>query len=142
MLSKTQAEVFLISAFLVNPYKQKSSNSRTSTDIDMKLGPVAKLGNRNTGMPKKFWLWIHVGKMSFFQFIANLEQSESQIPDSWSVKLTFSLIVTFWATSTGFEWLSVHLRTKWLWVRIPLLSLKLQILRLFWPSSSLTSRQL
>ena len=30
------------------------------------------------------------------------------------------------------KWLSVLLQTKWLWVRIPLLSLKLQISRLFW----------
>ena len=29
------------------------------------------------------------------------------------------------------KWLSVPLRTKWLWVRIPLQSLKLQIWRLF-----------
>ena len=29
------------------------------------------------------------------------------------------------------EWLSVRLRTKWLWVQVPLLSLKLQILGLF-----------
>ena len=29
------------------------------------------------------------------------------------------------------EWLSVRLRTKWLWVRVPLHSLKLQISCLF-----------
>ena len=29
------------------------------------------------------------------------------------------------------KWLSVHLQTKWLWIRIPLQSLKLQILRMF-----------
>ena len=29
------------------------------------------------------------------------------------------------------KWLSVHLRAKWLWVRVPLQSLKLQIWRLF-----------
>ena len=34
------------------------------------------------------------------------------------------------------------LRTKWLWVQIPLLSLKLQISRLFRARSSLTIRQL
>ena len=39
------------------------------------------------------------------------------------------------------EWLSVRLETKWLWVQIPLLSLKLQILRLFRARSSLTCRQ-
>ena len=38
--------------------------------------------------------------------------------------------------------LSVRLRTKWLWVRSSLLSLKLQIWRLFLARSSLTFRQL
>ena len=39
------------------------------------------------------------------------------------------------------KWLSVRLRTKWLWVRITLLSLKLQIWRLLRARSSLTFRQ-
>ena len=39
------------------------------------------------------------------------------------------------------KWLSVHLQTKWLWVQIPLLSLKLKILCLLWARSSLTFRQ-
>ena len=38
--------------------------------------------------------------------------------------------------------LSVRLRTKVLWVRVPLQSLKLQISRLFRARSSLTFRQL
>ena len=37
--------------------------------------------------------------------------------------------------------MSVHLQTKWLWVRILLLSLKLQIWHLIWARSSLTFRQ-
>ena len=40
------------------------------------------------------------------------------------------------------NWLSVRLRTKQLWVRIPLLSLKLQKSRLFRAKSYLTFRQL
>ena len=40
------------------------------------------------------------------------------------------------------KWLSVFLLTKWLWVWIQLLSLKLQILQLFWARSSLIFRQL
>ena len=40
------------------------------------------------------------------------------------------------------NWLSVCLQTKWLWVWVPLQSLKLQILRLFRARSSLTFRQL
>ena len=39
------------------------------------------------------------------------------------------------------KWLSVRLRTKWLWVRILLLSLKLQIWHLLLARSSLTFRQ-
>ena len=39
------------------------------------------------------------------------------------------------------KWLSVRLRTKWLWVQILLLSLKLQIWRLLQARSSLTFRQ-
>ena len=39
------------------------------------------------------------------------------------------------------KWLSVRLRTKWLWVRIPLLSLKFQIWCLLRAKSSLTFRQ-
>ena len=38
-----------------------------------------------------------VTSLLFFLFMANLEQSGSQIPDEeWSVKLTFSLTVTFY----------------------------------------------
>ena len=39
------------------------------------------------------------------------------------------------------KWLSVRSRTKWLWVRVPLLSLKLQIRRLLRARSSLTFRK-
>ena len=40
------------------------------------------------------------------------------------------------------KWFGVRLRTKWLWVRIPLLSLKLQIRRLFWVRNFLSFRKL
>ena len=33
--------------------------------------------------------------LSFFRFMANLEQSGSRVSDTWSVKLTFSLIQGF-----------------------------------------------
>ena len=50
-------------------------------------------------------------------------------------------------TATGLEpslakWLSGHLRTKWLLVRVHFQSLKLQISRLFQTRSSVTFRQL
>ena len=38
--------------------------------------------------------------LSFFQFMANLEQSGCRIPDTWCVKLKFSIIVTFYLTKT------------------------------------------
>ena len=43
------------------------------------------------------------GSFSFFRFMANLEQSSSQIPDAWSVKLTFLLTVTFYLTKLKTE---------------------------------------
>ena len=44
--------------------------------------------------------WQIVTSLSFFQLMADLEQSERQIPGSWSVKVTFSLIVFFYLTKT------------------------------------------
>ena len=41
-----------------------------------------------------------VTSLPFFQFTANLEQSGSWIPDTKSVKLIFSLMVTFCPTKT------------------------------------------
>ena len=41
-----------------------------------------------------------VTSLSFFLFVANLEQSRSRIPDAWSVTLSFSKIVTFYLTKT------------------------------------------
>ena len=59
----------------------------------MKLGPVTKLDKRKTKTSKKVTMtsfWQIVMSFSFFQFIANLKQYESsQIPDAWSLKLTF-----------------------------------------------------
>ena len=50
---------------------------------------------------------------------------------------TNSLIIN----SKTFKWLTFRLRTKWLWVRIPLQPVKLQIWRLLRTRSSLTFRQ-
>ena len=41
-----------------------------------------------------------VTSLSFFGFLANLEQSEGRIPDTESVKGMFSVIVTFCLTKT------------------------------------------
>ena len=39
-----------------------------------------------------------VTSLSFIQFMANLQPPGGRIPNSWSVKLIFSLIVTFYLT--------------------------------------------
>ena len=47
--------VFSISGFLVKSLTNKNCpNSKTSNNIDMKLGPVTKLGEKNTTTSKKF----------------------------------------------------------------------------------------
>ena len=50
----------------------------------MKLEPVTKLDNRNKTTSKKFKMtlfWQTVRSLSFYQFMVNLEQSQSMIPD-------------------------------------------------------------
>ena len=76
--------------------KENCHNSRTNDNIDMKLGPVTKLDKRNIITSKNFTMTIFqkIGTtLSFFQSMANLVQSRSQIPDAQSVKLIFLLIV-------------------------------------------------
>ena len=65
--------------------KGNCHNSRTSNDIDMKLGPVTKIDKINKTTSKKLTMVSCqqiVTSLFFFQFMANLEQSESQIPDA------------------------------------------------------------
>ena len=69
----------------------------------MKLGPVTKFDKRNTTKSKKLMMTScqqFVTSLPFFRFMANLEPSGSRIPDALSVKLTFSLKVTFYLTKT------------------------------------------
>ena len=57
ILGKTQTRVFPISGFLVNLFDQKFGNchnSKTSDDIDIKVGPVTKRDKRNKGTSKKY----------------------------------------------------------------------------------------
>ena len=64
----------------------------------MKLRAVTNIYKRHTRKLKKFMTTScrkNVASLSFFQFIANLEQPRSQIPDVWSPKPTFSLKGTF-----------------------------------------------
>ena len=69
----------------------------------MKLGLVTKRNKRTRQRQKNFAMTSCqqiVSSLSFLQFMANLEQSGSRIPDSWSIKLTFSLIIIFYLTKT------------------------------------------
>ena len=79
--------------------KKNCYNSRTSNDIDIKLGPVIKLNKKNTVTLKKLTMMSCqqiVMSLLFFQFMANLEQSGGRIPDAWSVKVAFSLTAIFY----------------------------------------------
>ena len=76
-----------------SPIKENCYTSRISNDIDMILGPITKLGRRNTATSKKLTMVSYqqtVISLSFFRFMANLKQSGSWIANIWSVKLTFN----------------------------------------------------
>ena len=65
----------------------------------MKLGSVTKLDKRKETKSKKFeddFMSEMLTSLSFFQFMANLEQSGSRIPEAYPVNLKLSLIVTFY----------------------------------------------
>ena len=65
--------------------KENCYNSRTSDDIDMKLGPVTKLDKRNKTTSKNLTMTSCrkiVMSLSFFKFLANLEQSGGWILDT------------------------------------------------------------
>ena len=69
--------------------KENCYNSRTSDDIDMKLGLGTKLDKRNKTVPKKLTMtscWQIVTSLSFFWFMANLELFGSRILDSEPLK--------------------------------------------------------
>ena len=60
--------------------KRNCHNSRTSDDIDMKLGLVTKLDKRDKTISKKLMMASCrkiVTSLTFLQFTANLEQSEA-----------------------------------------------------------------
>ena len=70
----------------------------------MKLGPVTKLDKKNKITSKNLTVtscWQALTSLSFFIIMTNLDQPGHRIPDAQSVKLTFSLIVTFYLTKTG-----------------------------------------
>ena len=101
IMDKTQKGVFPIPISDQLLIKENCHNSRTSDDIDMKLGPTTKFNRRKSSVKKIRRCWQIVMSLSFFQFKANLELSGSRIPGTWFVKLTFSLIVTCYSTKTA-----------------------------------------
>ena len=69
----------------------------------MKLGPVTKLDKRNMITLKNSTMMSSqqtVTSLSFFNFMARFQPSGSRIPDASSIKLTFSLIITFYFKKT------------------------------------------
>ena len=75
-------------------------NSRTSHDIDMKFGPVT-WQEQHGYVNKKLKMTScqqTVTSLSCFQFLNNLQPSGGRIPESWSTKLTSSIIVSFHLT--------------------------------------------
>ena len=60
----------------------------------MKLRSVTKLDKRNTATSKKF------DDDVIFQFMVHLYPCGSPTPDAWSIKLPFSLTITFYLTKT------------------------------------------
>ena len=69
----------------------------------MRLEPVTKLDKKNTATSKKLMMTSFrqiVTSLSFFRFMADLEQSGSRITEAWFVKVIFSSIVTFYLAKT------------------------------------------
>ena len=64
----------------------------------MKIELAAKPDKRNMAKLKKMMMTLCqkiMTSLSFFRFVANLEQSGSRTLETWSIRLTFSLIVAF-----------------------------------------------
>ena len=70
--------------------KENCHNSRANNDIDIKLGTITKIDKNKTTMSKTFTMTSCpkiLTSLLFFQFMTNLEQFRSWIPDAWSVNL-------------------------------------------------------
>ena len=83
--------------------KENCYNSRTSDDIDMKLGPVTKIDRETKQHQKNLRMtscWIIVTLFLFFGFLANLEPSGGRIPGTESAEVMFSVTITFYLTKT------------------------------------------
>ena len=104
ILGKTGTGVFPISGFLVNHlYKKIVITPEPVMILTLNLDQKLKL-TRETKQREKNLTMTSCQKiltsLSFFSVLVNLEQFESRIRDASSLKLTFSLIVTFFLTKT------------------------------------------
>ena len=94
----------------------------------MKLGPVTNIDKENTTTLKKITMTSCrqiVTSLSFFQFMANLEQSRSR-----SIKGTYSLIVTFYFIKTENRQNSFNTAfTLLLWVKVLFLTKNVNFLQ-------------
>ena len=77
ILDKSQTGIFSISGFSVKPFIAKTyQNSRTSDDVNMKLGPLTKPDKTNKTTSKKLIMRLCrqiVESLVFFKFVVNLE---------------------------------------------------------------------
>ena len=67
----------------------------------MKLGPVTKRDNRKTSTSKKFVdkvMSANCDVIAFFPIYGQFAAILKPIPEAWSIKRKFSLIVTFYIT--------------------------------------------
>ena len=75
--------------------KENCYNSRTSDVLTWNFGPITKLDKKKKTASKKSIMtsgWKIVTFLSFFQFMANMEQSGSRIPDGRVVCKTYIFI--------------------------------------------------
>ena len=83
ILGQTQTWVFPISGQSLT--NKNCHNSKTSNDIDLRLGPATKIERKTRQRQTNFTMTscqqIVMSRL-IFPFIANLEQSESRIPES------------------------------------------------------------
>ena len=107
-----------ISNFRIFGESFKDSNSyisRSRNDIDKKPRPITKRDKRITATSKNLTIRSFqkiLTCLSFLRFMVNLQPSESRIPDTWFMKLTFSLIVTFYLTKHKNRTLCLYLHTN------------------------------
>ena len=103
---------------------------RFSWHLPVSLDPKWGRLNGELRWVESYGLWRHIWRLS--------DSNEIRTHKHLLCKRTLNHLVK----ASLAKWLSVRLRANWLWVRILLLSLKLQIWRLARARSSLTFRQI